>query len=69
MKRTKKFMMTGGLKNSREACFGGSDNEDFWRAAFVVTIIERLFHELPNQKKFITINIIFLNNPKYCNLT
>ena len=57
-----KFKMTVCLRNSREACYGGSDDEeseDFQRAAFVLTIIKRLFYQLPNEKNFITIGIIF----------
>lgn len=50
MKRMKNFMMTGWLKNSREVCFGGNNDEefeDFKRAAFVLTIIKWLTFTRP----------------------
>jgi len=69
MKRMKKFMVTGWLENSREACFGGRDDKEFKgfkRAAFVLTFIKPLLpatkskiklHEIKNYLQHILYNI------------
>lgn len=70
LKKSKKFMMTGCLKNSGEAWFGGYNDEEFLVSSVCAyhAIMKWRLCELPNQKKFITIKIILLNSLKWYNL-